>query len=48
MIFNEMDDLTRTQLLIYYDPTGGAGMKDQCAVNDRKVQRDPERGDKHT
>jgi len=30
------------------DPTGGAGMKDQSAFDDREVQRHPESGDKST
>jgi len=32
----------------YNDPTGGAGMRDQSALNDREVQRHPESRDKCT
>jgi hypothetical protein len=48
MTFKERDDPTGTEILIYYDPTGGARMKDQSALNERKIQRDPESGNKRT
>ena len=38
MTFKELDDPTGTEIPIYYDPTGDAGMKDQSALNDREVQ----------
>ena len=47
MTFKERDDYPRTNILIYDDPTGGAGMQDQSALNDREVQRHRESGDKH-
>ena len=46
--FKRRDDPTEISILIYNDPTGGARMMDQSALNDSKLQRDPESGDKHT
>ena len=40
--------LPEPKTLTYDDPTGGAGMMDQSALNDRKVQRHPESGVKST
>lgn len=38
-------DHTRTEILTYDDPTGGAGLINQIAPNDRTVQPDPESRD---
>jgi len=42
----QRDDPTGIEIHIYDDPTGGAGMKDQSALDEREVQWHPESGDK--